>query len=620
MTTSVFNRSKSGAPELILVVAVDVSSYMDQELCAPESNARLNNGTQPENNSQMVDQQQREKILVQSAEHFKAFIGAVQDYAIFSLNDDGKIQSWNEGVEAVLGYEKDDFLGQKFGILFSFEAQADLIPERELKNVGKNKVSIYEGLLIRKDGSTFQGIVTVSAVHDTQKTIEGFSVIIRDITEKKEAEETIRYQAFHDTLTGLANREALYDRFEMVRSNAQRHGQKFALVFLDIDRFKVINDTLGHSVGDIILREIADRLTRAVRQNDVIARLGGDEFVLMLTEITNLQDVTAAVGKIIHSFNDVVRVQNRSLHISASVGIAVYPEDGTDIHALLKNSDIALYRAKDAGRNRYRFYNYSMNLESDERLSLEQDLRSAIENEQFQVAYQPFVDVATNTVVGVEALVRWNHPTLGILYPSDFIPISEDTGMIIPLGKWILKSACQQGKRWADAGRPLTVSVNLSARQFGEEDIVEAIETILIETEFPPHLLELEITESVAMENVARTTSKLGSLKEKGIAIAIDDFGTGYSSLSYLKRFPVHKLKIDKSFIMHAMNNPQDFAIVRAIISMGHSLGLVVCAEGVEDQKLLELLASMDCDISQGYFISKPLYIKEFTAWFQKVV
>ncbi len=564
------------------------------------------------------DQVLAREQLEKSEQHFRTLVEAVEDYAIFALDLDGRIISWNEGVGQILGYGQDEVIGKHLRDLFTAEDQILGIPEQELERVRKEGDVVQEGLRVRKDGSTFHAISTITPMRDEAGNLTGYSKIMRDVTEKKEAEETIRYQAYHDTLTGLANRESLYERFVLAQAAAQRHSQKLAILFLDLDRFKVINDTLGHSLGDLILREVADRLTQSVRKNDLVVRLGGDEFILMLTEINQIQDVMKIAEKILQAFEPVMRVQNHSLHVSTSFGIAVFPEDGQDIHALMKNADIALYRAKEEGRSRYQFYNYRMNLQSVERLSLEQDLRRAVADNQLQMAYQPFVEVSSGKVLGVEALVRWNHPRLGTLYPSEFIPISEETGMIDQIGEWILRTVCQQGKELHDAGFPLSMSVNLSARQFAQERIVDTITEALRTTQFRAQSLELEITESIAMENISRTSSKLNELKRLGIAIAIDDFGTGYSSLSYLKRFPVHKLKIDKSFIKHSLVDSQDFAIVRAIISMGNSLGLQVCAEGIEEQAQLDLLSAMDCQIAQGFFISKPLFADSLIDWLKK--
>jgi diguanylate cyclase (GGDEF)-like protein/PAS domain S-box-containing protein len=605
---TVFGRNAFGKVELVLNVSIDIT-----ERKATEEQLRL----VKENIEQQAKMLSLEltRTLQESEEHFRTLVQAVEDYAIFSLDVNGKITSWNEGVEYILGYTEDEIVGKHYSILFTPDDIASGAHEEELNVAKSTGRYVAERLHVRKDASTFHAVVTCTAIRDSNGNLKGFSKIMRDITEKKEAEETIRYQAFHDTLTGLSNREGLYEKFTAAMNNAQRHEQKLALIFLDLDRFKLINDTLGHAIGDLILKEVADRLSKAIRKNDVVARLGGDEFILLLTEIEDVEDVMKVSQKIFQALDPVIRVHNQSLHVTASLGISVYPEDGADINAMLKNADVALYRAKELGRNRYQFYNLGMNLKSVERLALEQGLRIAATESQLEMVYQPYVEISSGKVMGVEALVRWNHPTMGRIMPGDFIPLAEETGMISPIGNWILRTVCAQGHKWHSEGMNILVSVNLSARQFAEEKIVESISKILRETRYNPRYLELEITETVAMENISRTSVKLEDLKKRGINISIDDFGTGYSSLNYLKRFPVHKVKIDKSFISQAIENQQDQAIVRAIVSMGNSMGLAVCAEGIENREQMQLLSGLNCGLAQGYLISKPLSAADLTAW-----
>jgi diguanylate cyclase len=605
---SVFSRGPQNKVEVILNISLDITERKEKE-------------DQLENLKQVLEHRvsERTRELQESEHRFRSLVEAVEDYAIFRLDTQGRVTSWNEGIEYILGYSKEEILGQPISLFFPAKEQEQGLPQRELEQAKSEGTSVHEGVRVRKDGTTFYTIATTTAIWDQQGSLEGFSKIMRDITELKEAEETIRYQALHDTLTGLANRKALDDHYNMAESIALRNKNKLAILFLDLDRFKTINDTLGHGVGDMILKEVAHRLLACVRQLDTVARLGGDEFIILLNDINSAQDVAHIADKILQSFVPVMRIQDQSLHVSSSIGIAIYPADGQDIYTLLKNADTALYRAKDAGRNRYQFYNYSMNLQSVVRLSLEQDLRNAVSQGQLRMVYQPFISLKTNQVVGVEALIRWHHPKLGVLHPYDFIPMAEETGMIASIGKWVLQTVCHENKRLKDKGLNLHVTVNLSARQFAEAELVDTIEQALAEADLPATCLELEITESVAMENIARTSSKLNDLKQKGLTIAIDDFGTGYSSLSYLKRFPVHKLKIDKSFVKHAITDQQDSTIIRAIISMGHSLGLKVCAEGVESQQQLALLESLGCDLAQGYLISKPLPPAELELWLNQV-
>ncbi len=601
---SAFSRNEDGEVAEVLSISTNVTERKEQE----NQIERLKSEFEILVDKQNKEIQDREKM-------FRSLIEVVEDYAIFRLDTEGKIRSWNEGVGKILGYTEEEIIGQPTTILFAEDDKAKNLHIEELEKAKSEGTTIQEGIRLRKDGSTFFATVTITPIWDEQGVIEGYSKIIKDVTELKEAEEKIRYHASHDTLTGLANRNSLDEYFTMSKASAIRHGNKMAIIFLDLDRFKTINDTLGHGVGDLLLKEVADRLRSAVRNIDLVARLGGDEFIILVNEVKSAQNVARVANKIIEALLPITRIQDQSLHVTCSMGIAMFPADGQDIFSLLKNSDTALYRAKDAGRNRYQFYDYSMNMQSGSMLSLEQDLRTAVSENQLFMEYQPFTDIATGRVMGVEALVRWNHPKLGILHPFDFIPLAEETGMIVHMGEWIFKTVCEDGKRLRELGYPLKMTVNLSGRQFSENKLVDKICTTLEETGFDANDLEIEITESIAMENVERTSSKLESLKELGISISIDDFGTGYSSLSYLKRFPVQKLKIDQSFVKHAITDGQDRAIIQAIISMAKSLGLTICAEGVESTDQLALLLSMECDYAQGYLISRPLEYDKLTKW-----
>ncbi len=601
---SAFSRNEDGEVAEVLSISTNVTERKEQE----NQIERLKSEFEILVDKQNKEIQDREKM-------FRSLIEVVEDYAIFRLDTEGKIRSWNEGVGKILGYTEEEIIGQPTTILFAEDDKAKNLHIEELEKAKSEGTTIQEGIRLRKDGSTFFATVTITPIWDEQGVIEGYSKIIKDVTELKQAEEKIRYHASHDTLTGLANRNSLDEYFTMSKASAIRHGNKMAIIFLDLDRFKTINDTLGHGVGDLLLKEVADRLRSAVRNIDLVARLGGDEFIILVNEVKSAQNVARVANKIIEALLPITRIQDQSLHVTCSMGIAMFPADGQDIFSLLKNSDTALYRAKDAGRNRYQFYDYSMNMQSGSMLSLEQDLRTAVSENQLFMEYQPFTDIATGRVMGVEALVRWNHPKLGILHPFDFIPLAEETGMIVHMGEWIFKTVCEDGKRLRELGYPLKMTVNLSGRQFSENKLVDKICTTLEETGFDANDLEIEITESIAMENVERTSSKLESLKELGISISIDDFGTGYSSLSYLKRFPVQKLKIDQSFVKHAITDGQDRAIIQAIISMAKSMGLTICAEGVESTDQLALLLSMECDYAQGYLISRPLEYDKLTKW-----
>jgi diguanylate cyclase (GGDEF)-like protein/PAS domain S-box-containing protein len=440
-----------------------------------------------------------------------------------------------------------------------------------------------------------------------------------DIDDQKKAQETIRYQAFHDNLTGLPNRKLFNDRLVQTIKIAERQQQQLAVLFLDLDRFKNINDTLGHGVGDKLLKETAQRLSKSVRSEDTVARLGGDEFIILLAEIKSSQDAVKVARKILKSFRPSFIIDDNELHITTSIGIALYPADGNDAATLTKHADTALYRAKEAGRNNYQLYNKTMGIQASERLRLENELRIAIANNELVMYYQPIVELSTGKLLQAEALIRWSHPDLGMIYPNEFIPLAEETGMIVHMGGSVFRMVGKQVIAWRKMGLDnFRVGVNLSGRQFAQPNVVERIASYLSETRADPSCIELEITESLAMHDVGITIEKLQQLKKIGVGVAIDDFGTGYSSLSYLKRFPIDIVKVDRSFIQHCINDAQDAAIIKAIISMAHSLNLKVVAEGVETEEQKQFLAKLNCDAIQGYLISPPMPAVEFTRFIRK--
>jgi diguanylate cyclase (GGDEF)-like protein len=461
----------------------------------------------------------------------------------------------------------------------------------------------------------------------TAQLEDAYRELEREIIERRRAEEA----AYYDTLTGLPNRTLFQERLPHALALAERSEQMLAVMLLDLDRFKTINETLGHGVGDRLLHEVAERLTGCVRRSDTVARFAGDEFALLLMQITRPDDVV----KIARRTEDAVEVAQsilrvleppfvsgqHELYLTASIGIGLYPDDGKDSQTLLKNAVSALNRAKEQGGNSYQFYTADMNAKALKRLALENSLRHALERDEFVLHYQPQVNISSGQIVGVEALVRWQHPELGLVCPSDFIPLAEDTGLIVPIGEWVLRTACAQNKRWQEEGWPsMRVSVNLSARQFQQLQLVEIIAEILLETGLAPEQLELELTESAIMKNAEIAIETLRRIKKSGVQIAIDDFGTGYSSLSYLKRLPIDVLKIDRSFVCESTTAPDDAAIVMAIIGLAHNLNLKVIAEGVETEEQLAFLRLLKCDEMQGYLCSQPLAapaFKEFADGFQ---
>jgi diguanylate cyclase (GGDEF)-like protein/PAS domain S-box-containing protein len=436
---------------------------------------------------------------------------------------------------------------------------------------------------------------------------------------RKDAEERLRFVATHDALTGLPNRVMFAQRLEHALAQAQRHRRRLAVLFLDLDRFKVINDTLGHEFGDALLREAARRLSQSLRSSDTVARLGGDEFVVLLEDVPEPVYVATVAQKIIKSVAEGYVLAGREYHVTASVGASTFPDDAADAATLLKNADISMYRAKEQGRNTFQFYSSQLNLHSVQRLNLESGLRRAIEREEFILHYQPQVDLRTGEITGAEALVRWLHPELGLLPPGRFIGIAEETGLIVPIGDWVLRSACASQRAWMDRGLPpLRIAVNLSARHFMRSELARDISAALADTGCDPARLELEITETSVMDDPERVVGLLHQIREIGVRVAIDDFGTGHSSLAYLKRFPVDNLKIDRSFISDVPNDKNNAAITQAVIAMGHSLGMQVIAEGVETRAQHGFLLAQKCDEYQGYFFSKPLAEADFTALLAK--
>ncbi|MBZ5697023.1 MAG: EAL domain-containing protein [Acidobacteriia bacterium] len=441
-----------------------------------------------------------------------------------------------------------------------------------------------------------------------------------DVTERRVAEETLRnseahltYASQHDFLTGLPNRMLLNDRVSQAITLAPRHKKKIAILFLDLDGFKHINDSLGHPFGDKLLQSVAKRLVGCVRFSDTVSRQGGDEFVVLLSEVEHAEDAAITARRMLQLVAEAHSIDHHDLHITTSIGVSVYPDDGLDAETLIKNADTAMYQAKENGRQSYQFFKPAMNVRAVERQSMEENLRRALERKEFELLYQPKVNLRTGEITGAEALIRWTHPIQGLVSPAQFITVAEDCGLILPIGNWVLREACKQARAWIDAGLPqATMAVNISAMEFRQENFLEGVFTILKDTGLDPRSLELELTESVLMKRAESTESILKTLRARGVQLAVDDFGTGYSSLSYLRKFPVDSLKIDQSFVWQITNAPDETTIVTAIIGMGRSLKLRVVAEGVETQDELAFLQAHQCDEAQGYYFSPPVPPQQF--------
>ena len=525
----------------------------------------------------------------------------------------GIVEYVNPAFEANTGYSKDEIIGSRpdklksgmQNLLFYKNMWKTILQGEAFRDIFVNK---------KKDGSLYYEDKAITPIKNTQGEITHFVATGHDITKRIENEERLSFMAHHDALTELPNRTLFMDRLKQSLAHALRHTKKVAVLFIDLDRFKIINDTLGHDTGDQLLTRLAERLNQCIRHEDTVARLGGDEFAILLTDIETEQDVSQLAQMILHQLEKPFDIENRELFITASIGISLFPNDGDESGILLKNADIAMYKAKDLGKNNFQFYSVDMSSRAFQRLSMENSLRRALEREEFRLFYQPQIDTKTNTISGAEALIRWQHPDLGMVSPDDFIPLLEETGLIDQVGFWVIETASKQMQEWHKAGFPqLMMSINISGRQFHDKDFIKKIKTLIDANSIPAELLEMEITESVLMENQQHAITALESLGKLGCNIAIDDFGTGYSSLSYLRRFNIDVLKVDQSFVRDVIDDADDAAITSAIIAMANSLNLKVIAEGVETQAQLNFLNQHHCRFVQGYFFSRPLPADEFT-------
>ncbi len=531
---------------------------------------------------------------------------------------DGVIEYVNPSFERVTGYTYEEAVGQTPALLSSDKHKKEFYQHMwETILSGES----YTNIMInrRKDGSLYYEEKTITPIRDQTGRITHFVSTAKDISERMQVQERLQHMAHHDALTDLPNRNLFLDRLQQALIRARHHNRLVAVMFMDLDRFKNINDTLGHNTGDQLLLQLSERLKHSVRDGDTIARFGGDEFAILLDDVDNENSIAAVAQKLLQTLSEPFHVNSHELFITASIGIAIFPHDGEDPDTLLRNADVAMYRAKELGKNNYQFYSDDMSARNFERLTLESHLRHALAREQFVLHYQPQVDARQNRIVGVEALLRWQHPELGLVSPSNFIALLEETGLIEEVGEWVLETACRQSKIWYDAGfDDLQMSVNISSRQFNNTEFINVLHNTLDRTGVNPECLELELTESMLMRQASSVVTALKSLNELGVRFAIDDFGTGYSSLSYLRRFPIETIKIDRSFIRDITEDPDDAAITRAIVVMARNLSLKVIAEGVETEKQLAFLKENDCHLIQGFYYSPPLPVEEMTALLEK--
>ncbi|MFQ6021845.1 MAG: EAL domain-containing protein [Acidiferrobacterales bacterium] len=534
--------------------------------------------------------------------------------SIIITGRNGIIEYVNPAFEQTTGFSREECLGRKPDFLKSGRHDKSFY-EQMWKTIFDGQVFRDVFVNRKKTGDLYYEEKTVTPLTDDNGDITHFIATGKDITERILAQERVHYLVHHDALTDVPNRNLLMERLDQAVMHAHYQDHAVAVLFLDLDRFKVINDTLGHDAGDEVLQAVSERLRNCVRANDTVARLGGDEFALLITHIDKTKDIAPIARGILNVFSRPFKLSDREVFVTASMGISVYLNDSTDAATLLKHADIAMYQAKDQGKNNYRFYTSDMDARTMERLNLETALRRGLERREFLLHYQPKVNLDSGEIIGMEALIRWQRPELGLVSPLEFVPLLEETGLIVPVGEWVLESACQQAQAWKNAGIFVpNVAINLSARQFGSASLLAAIDQLCNEAELDPELLELEITESVLMTEGDSSMETLQALKGMGIKLAIDDFGTGYSSLAYLKRFPIDTLKIDRAFIKDLPTDVEDAAIVSAVIALAQGLGLNVVAEGVETHEQLQFLRSRQCGAAQGYVFGRPLPAEELTA------
>ncbi|WP_167568572.1 putative bifunctional diguanylate cyclase/phosphodiesterase [Brevibacillus migulae] len=559
-------------------------------------------------------------LIVMYVERKKAYQQAKRNFnqyrSLFAYNPDIVLQLDRTGmiIEANLAYEKITGWSQnlKKSIIDFLPAHDAKIVENHLAAVSQGEVRHYETVLIG-EGSRHIHVQVSNVPIMLEKEITGIYWIASDITERKKAEETIQHMAYHDELTGIPNPRMFQKRLEEALAEAKEKQTELAIFFIDLDRFTMINDRFGHIFGDRVIKVLSKRLQACLAEGELIARLGGDEFAFLLPTVTDHSQISAFSEKVLKQFEQALIVDEMEFHLTPTMGIAVFPQDGEDVESLTKHADKAMFRAKELGNERVQFFNREMEDDGFQQFQLENALRKALEHKELVNYYQPKVDIHTNQIVGMEALIRWIKPDGTMVSPADFIPVAEETGLILPIGKHVLREACMQNKKWHDEGKPpLIVSVNISYVQFRQPDFLDTIREVLEESKLPPQYLELEITEGIAMYDIPSVIQTLRELQQLGIKISIDDFGTGYSSLAYLSQFPIQALKIDKTFIQGAENNPTNQAIILAIMAMAKSLGINIIAEGVEESKQLSFLREHGCHVVQGYYFSPPISPQKF--------
>jgi len=579
--------------------------------------SRIDDYLLPKTLRSMVERAANAEALFNEKERALVTLNSIGD-AVMSSDVWGTVTYLNVVAEGLTGWSREDAAGHALEEVFHIidantrevVSNPMALAIRENKTVGLTPNCV----LIRRDGVEAAIEDSAAPIHDRRGQVTGAVMVFHDVTAARAMSLRMSYLAQHDSLTDLPNRIVLSDRLTQAISMAHRHQKKLAVLFLDVDRFKHVNDSLGHANGDRLLQSVAQRLLSCVRSSDTVSRQGGDEFVILLAEVAHAQDAAITADKILQAMRLPIFIDEQKIHITASIGIVAYPGDGTEVETLLKNADFAMYQAKDSGRDNFQFFKPAMNLRAIERQSLENDLRHALERREFVLHYQPKMNLETGGMPGAEALIRWRHPRRGLVSPAQFIPIAEECGFIVPIGRWVLREACRQARAWQCAGLTrMCIAVNISAVELRAKDFVAGVSAILTETGLEHRCLELELTETFLMQDSTSTAAVLQALKDLGVRLALDDFGTGYSSLSYLKRFPIDTLKIDQSFVRNLTTDADDAGIVSAVISMGRSLNMLVVAEGVETREQLAFLKERSCPYGQGHYFSRPMVAREFT-------
>ena len=617
-----FDRLFRAAPQIPMLV-LSASADEDTAMLAVQRGAqdyllkaRLDGYLLPKALANMIERAANAEALFEEKERAQVTLNSIGD-AVMSTDVWGDVTYLNAVAERLTGWSRAEAAGHRFKDVFHIvdgntrETLEDPMAMAVRKNETVGLTPNY--ILIRRDGVEAAIEDSAAPIHDRRGHVTGAVMVFHDVSAARTLALRMSYLAQHDSLTDLPNRILLNDRLNQALALAQRRQQKLAVLFLDLDRFKHVNDSLGHDTGDRLLKTVAERLLASVRSSDTVSRQGGDEFVILLAEVAHAKSAAVIAEKILVALRAPMLIDQREVHVTVSIGVVTYPDDGSDAETLLKKADFAMYQAKDSGRDNYQFFLPDMNSRSLERQALASDLRGAAQRQEFELFYQPKMDLESGAIIGAEALIRWHHPRHGLVPPAQFIPIAEESGFIVPIGRWVLREACRQARAWQDLGLPLMqMAVNVSSVELRAKDFVDEVRAVLLETGLKPGVLELELTETFLMQDSTSTALVLQALKAMGVQLALDDFGTGYSSLSYLKRFPISTLKIDQSFVRDLTTDADDASIVCAVISMGKSLHMRVVAEGVETPEQLAFLRQQICPEGQGYYFSQPLAAAAF--------